>query len=97
MARKRTERRALERDLKRQIEQRDKLAALEPGGAADRPIEVATAALIEPMARASRCPRCHGESRLEEHVVENSVRVARVRCTACNSPRAIYFRISAVH
>lgn len=97
MSRKRAERRALERDVRKQLEQRDKLSALSPGGAPERAIEVASASLIEPMARASRCPRCGGDVRLEEYVVEGGLRVARVRCTACGSPRALYYRIAALH
>lgn len=96
-ARRRTERRALERDVKKHLEQQDKLAALSPGGAPERPIEVATASLIEPMARGSRCVRCAGAVRVDEHVVEGGLRVARVSCVECGSRRAIYYRITALH
>jgi hypothetical protein len=87
----------MERDVKKQIEAKDKLALLSPGGAPERAIEVASASLIEPMARASRCPRCEGDVRLDEHVVERGLRVARVRCTACGSARSLYYRIAALH
>ena len=96
-ARKRSERRAIEREVKKDIERKDKLAALQPGGAPERPIEVTTASLIEPGARSSKCPRCGGDVRLEEHVVQGSLRVARVRCAQCGSPRAIYYRIMQLH
>jgi hypothetical protein len=92
-ARRRTERRALERDVKKQIERRDKLAALSPGGAPERPITVVTAAVIEPTARASRCARCDGGVRVEEHTVRGDLRVVAVRCVECGSARELYFRI----
>jgi len=93
-ARKRTERRALERDVKKHLEQRDKLARLEVGGAAERPIHVATAALVDVMARDSKCHRCGGAVRLEDHVVRGNLRVAVVRCSACGAQREIFFQIS---
>ena len=83
--------------MKKHLEQKDKLATLSPGGAPERPIEVATASLIEPMARASRCARCEAAVRVEEHVVEGALRVARVSCVGCGSRRAIYYRITALH
>lgn len=87
----------MEREVQKQIERKDKLAVLTPGGAAERAIEVSTASLIEPMARALKCPRCDGPVRLEEHVVEGALRVANVRCSTCGSARPLYFRITAVH
>jgi hypothetical protein len=87
----------MEREVRKQFERQDKLAVLSPGGAPERPIEVTTAALIEPMARASKCPRCASEVRLEEHVVERDLRVARVRCSSCGHARALYYRITQAH
>ncbi|MBI2391461.1 MAG: hypothetical protein HYV09_17865 [Deltaproteobacteria bacterium] len=68
-SRGRTERRALDREVRKQLESKERLARLSSGGAPERPIEVATASLVEPMARASRCVRCDGAVRLDEHVV----------------------------
>lgn len=96
-ARKRTERRTLEREVRKQLEKKDRLAELSPGGSPERSIEVETAALVEPMARSSRCPRCDGAVRLEEHsartVSGRSLRVARVSCLACGSERELFFAI----
>ena len=93
----RTERRALERDVKKQLEQKDRLAELSPGGAPERPITVETAALVEPLARASRCPRCDGAVRLEEHsariVSGRSLRAVSVSCSACGSTRELFYVI----
>lgn len=93
-ARKRTERRAVEREVKKELERRDKLATLEVGGALERPITVATASLVDVMARDSKCHRCGGAVRLEEHTVRGNARVARVRCSACGSEREIFFVVS---
>jgi DNA-directed RNA polymerase subunit RPC12/RpoP len=93
-ARKRSERRAAEREVKKDLERRDKLAALEVGGAPERPIHVATASLVDVMARDSKCHRCGGSVRLEEHFVRDNQRVARVRCSSCGSEREIFFAVS---
>lgn len=93
-ARKRTERRAVDRDVKKLLAQKDKLAKLEVGGAAERPIHVATASLVDVLARDSKCHRCGGAVRLEEHVARAGLRVARVRCSSCGSDRELYFAVS---
>lgn len=96
-SRARSERRAVDREVKKQLEARERVGRLSPGGAPERPIEVATASLVEPMARASRCVRCDAEVRLEEHAVRSvegrSLRVARVSCPSCGATREIYFAI----
>jgi hypothetical protein len=94
----RSERRANERAVRREVRDRARLAELEPGGAADRPLAVSTASLVEPTARSLRCPLCDGALQLEEHAAERvagvSLRVARTRCVRCGAPRAIWFRIA---
>lgn len=79
-----------------------KLAILEQGGGADRPIEVSSASTVEPHAGGLPCAGC-GESgvRVEEHVAvttedDRRLRVARVRCARCGAARSIYFRIGTV-
>jgi hypothetical protein len=91
----RAERRALDRDARKLAERREKLAELSPGGAPERPIEVASASLVDPMARAARCARCEGAVKLEEHAAERGLRVARVTCTTCGARRSLWFRIAA--
>src|SRR5689334_697049 len=56
--RARTERREAARDAVKMAVARMKLAALEPGGAEDRPIEVTSASIIEPHASSMICPAC---------------------------------------
>jgi hypothetical protein len=76
---------------------RERLAALEPGGSPDRPILVQSAAVIEIRARAQRCLRCDGGLALDEHaaitVGTHSLRVTHLRCTQCGTARQIYFEI----
>ena len=57
----RTERRARERDARQTVRDREKLALLLPGGTAEHPIEVSSAAVIEGRVRAMPCVQCEGE------------------------------------
>jgi hypothetical protein len=56
-----------ENATRRLVRDREQLAALSPGGSADRPIAVASAAVVEVRARATPCPQCAGELRVREH------------------------------
>jgi hypothetical protein len=94
----RTLRREAERARAKLVRDREKLAALDAGGAPERPIDVVSASVVEAHARSRPCPQCGGALRVDEHLaVERDgdrLRVARVRCTVCGAPRAIYFRIA---
>lgn len=80
----------LARDLER-------LARLEPGGGAERPIEIDSASQVEVHARAMPCPVCRGEVKVEEHAARTvgaaRLRVASVVCSICGLRREVYFRI----
>lgn len=80
-------------------EARQKLFCAVPGGAADRPLEVSTAALVEPRAGAVRCPLCAGELRVKEHEAAThggvSLRVLAMACFLCGGRQSLYFRIVA--
>jgi hypothetical protein len=97
--RKRTLRRAEDRTQDKLARDLDRLATLGPGGSPERAIVVTSPAEVEVQARATPCPICRGELRVEEHTAETlggaRVRVARVACTFCRARRAIYFRLSA--
>lgn len=77
-----------------------KLAALEPGGAPDRPIDVESASTIEVHAQSTPCASCgnHGV-RVEEHTAETiderRLRVVRVKCPRCGVTRPVYYRIGS--
>jgi DNA-directed RNA polymerase subunit M/transcription elongation factor TFIIS len=83
------------------------LAALEPGGAPDRPIEVTSASTIEPHATSMICAACGNSGvRVEEHVAltieatdrepARRLRVVHVLCPRCGTRRGVYFRIGTV-
>ena len=84
-----------------------KLAALEPGGAPDRPIEVSSASIIEPHAASMICAACGSSGvRVEEHVARSieaaggaparRLRVVHVLCQRCGTRREVFFRIGTV-
>jgi hypothetical protein len=95
----RTLRRARGRMQEKLVRDLERLARLEPGGAADRPIDVASPAQVDVMAEARPCPLCQGSLRLIEHAAATvdgvRLRVAHLACTACGVRRHVYFRLSA--
>jgi ribosomal protein L37E len=99
--RARTERREAARDAERIARSRIKLAAMEPGGAPDRPIEVTSASIIEPHASSMPCAACGAPNvRVDEHVAltleGRRLRVTNVVCQRCGSRREVFFRIGTV-
>lgn len=91
----RTERRACERAAAALVQAREKLAALAPGGSAERPIAVASAAVVEARVRNLSCPQCEGEYRVEEHESAGpAVRTVKVRCQLCHVARTLWFRLA---
>jgi hypothetical protein len=99
--RPRTARRERARKLAKLASDRERLFALEPGGSAERPIEVHTPSVIETRARSMPCPRCDGEHEVLEHAAvsteRGSLREARLRCRSCGSRRSVWFRLVAVN
>jgi len=94
--RERTERRAHERDLRKQVRDRERLAGLLPGGSAERPITIDSPAVIEIRVRAMPCPQCAGELRLDEHTAPSSgLREAKATCTQCHVSRSLWFRLGS--
>ncbi len=108
--RARTERREAARDAAKVARSRLKLAALEPGGAPDRPIEVTSASIIEPHASSMACAACGARGlRVEEHIAvtlgggggEGSeparrLRVVHLTCPRCGTRREVFFRVGTV-
>jgi hypothetical protein len=96
--RPRARRRELERELGKIEDAREKLARLSEGGAAERPIEVSSASVVEPHALALGCARCEGELRLEAHTAVRAesgpLRLVRARCKRCGAAREVWLRIA---
>ena len=96
--RSRTKRRESARDVDKLQAARERLFQLEIGGTPERPLSVASAAVVEAHAESVPCPRCSGKLDVSEHiaVTVNVVRLreARLRCRQCGTTRSLWFRIS---
>ena len=92
--RPRTERRIAERDARKLVRDREKLAALTAGGAREHPITVTSAAVIEVRVNGSTCPQCPGQYRILDHAAPAAgLRELSVRCQLCGTRRTLWFRI----
>jgi mono/diheme cytochrome c family protein len=91
----RTERRARERAMRGLVRDREKLAALSPGGSAERPIEVPSPAVIDTRVGAMRCPQCEGTYAIDDHQAEAGLRVVSVTCRLCHVSRRLWFRLGS--
>jgi hypothetical protein len=93
----RASRRQDDRDTQKLMRDRTRLAAMEKGGAPDRPIRVTSASEVEIAARGAPCIQCGGIVRVDEHLAQTigaeRLRVAHVSCPACGTKRVIYYRI----
>lgn len=92
--RARTARRVEERAHRALVRDREKLIAKLPGGSEDVPIEVAAASVIEGRARATPCPQCEGDLRVDAHrATASGARALEVTCQRCGVARTMWFRI----
>jgi predicted Zn finger-like uncharacterized protein len=90
----RTARRVQERATRQLVRDREKLAALVPGGSEERPLVVTSSAVIEGRVRDTPCPQCEGELRVHDHrSIGAGMRAVDVRCQMCGTPRTLWFRI----
>jgi hypothetical protein len=96
--RARTQRRQEERSLAKQARDRERLARLEPGGSAERPIVLESASQVEAHARSLPCARCGADLRVEDHVArvvgEQSLRLVHLSCPSCGAKREVWFRLA---
>ena len=94
--RKRTEQRERERAARKLVRDREKLAALSPGGSEQRPIHVMSASVVEVRVSHLPCPQCGGEYRVKEHRSASSgVRAVDVTCVLCGTPRTLWFKLGS--
>jgi hypothetical protein len=90
----RTERRVQERDARKLIRDREKLAALEISR--ERPIEVTSSSVIPVRARSQKCHQCGGSLHLDEEIAESAeLRAVDVSCQRCAAGRRLWFRITS--
>ena len=96
--RARTERRVRERAARELVRDRQRLAALSPGGAPARPIAVPSAAVIPLRARATPCPLCDGALRIEHERAGmhegRLLHAAEVSCGRCGVARTLWFEVA---
>ena len=95
----RADRRALARDNAKLARDRDHLARIEPGGSPSRPLELASASLVELRARSTPCPICDAEVRVVDHTAETvdktPLRLAHTLCPSCGHERILYFKLTS--
>jgi len=85
---------AFERALRREHDRELRWLESARGSSASRPIEVTSAAVIEPRTAALSCPRCGGEYRIHEHTRPvPGLRKVDVACRHCSTPRSLWFRL----
>lgn len=81
------------------VRAKNALLDLEPGGRPNHPLEVATAAVIEPKAKSVVCPRCDEPFDIESHEAHTTeqgrLREVKLRCRTCSGTRSLWFRIGA--
>ncbi len=81
------------------VRARTRLFELEAGGKKARPIDVSTAALVEPRARSARCPRCDEPFDVVAHEARSEgverLREAKLVCRFCKVERSLWFRVVA--
>ena len=91
-------RRARAREQAELVRDQERLALLQPGGSPERPLPVESSAQVDVIASATPCPLCGGTLRLVEHAAEVRsgirLRIARLACTRCRTPRVLYFRLA---
>jgi hypothetical protein len=92
----RTERRAQERAARGLVRDRERLAALSPGGSESRPIGIDSVAVIDSRIGSMRCPQCDGEYTIDDHRAPASgLRVIAVTCRLCHVSRSVWFRVGS--
>jgi len=79
------------------VRRTEALAGELPGGSPERPIDVASASVIEGKARATPCIQCGGDLELRGDRATTTprglLREADLRCRVCHAPRTLWFRI----
>lgn len=79
---------------------RERHEARLPGATAASPLEVFSAAAVEPRVEALPCPRCGGRCHVVEHTVHQAggARLRRVatRCGTCGHARDVFLRLRDV-
>ena len=80
-----------------ELESRTRAALDAPGGLPNHPIEVRSAAAVEPRAESEPCRICGGRLHTESHDVvplgSTTLRRVHLRCGSCGRPSELFFRL----
>jgi hypothetical protein len=89
--------RAQERRAAKLHKGQEQLFRAQVGGSAQRPLEVASASVIESRAADVRCPRCDLPLRIEEHLARTldgqRLRELITSCAECGQLRSLWFQL----
>ncbi|HXU05194.1 MAG TPA: hypothetical protein VN903_29745 [Polyangia bacterium] len=100
MDRPRRKRREQARALRKQVRRTEQLAGDLPGGSPDRPIDVASASVVEGKARGTPCIQCGGDLDVRgdraTSTARGVLREIAVVCRLCHAPRTLWFRVVQV-
>lgn len=78
------------------VRDREKLAALAPGGSEARALVIDTPAVIDSRVGSMRCPQCEGSYVIDEHAAPTAgLRRVDVTCRLCHVSRSIWFQLRA--
>jgi hypothetical protein len=97
--RPRRQQRKQQRALRKTVRQIGRLAGALPGGSPERPLDVASASVVETRARAMPCAQCGGfdhEVRADRasSTARGVLRELTMACRRCRAPRTVWFRIA---
>ena len=97
--RPRRQQREQQRALRKSVRQLERLAAELPGGSPERPIDVASASVVETKARAIPCVQCDAiEMELRgdraTSTARGVLRELALVCRQCHVARAVWFRVA---
>lgn len=87
-----------ERQLRKEVQRIERAARALPGGAADHPLDVSSASVVDVKARAAVCLRCGGELQRERDQATSTprgvLREIALVCRVCHGGRTIWFRVT---
>jgi len=96
--RPRRQRREEARAARKVVRDTERLAAALPGADPERPIEVASASVVEVRARATPCVQCGGELDVRGDRAGSTprgvLREMEMACRRCHTRRTLWFRVT---
>jgi len=95
--RPRRKQREQDRTLRKLVRRTEALVGELPGGSPERPIDVASASIVDGKARGTPCIQCGGDLELRGDRATTTprgvLRELALACRRCHAPRTLWFRI----